>query len=363
MELLGGLIRLLEDERTPLLQGFDESFAPGLSAPGPSTPSFPSASVDDDERFSGFQAGQARRGGGYSPVPSFEFNPPGSEPDLASPMWYDASGDSIIVGGLLRCTNCCIAVPEDRWTTVERFGKFEAVLESGLYFAGIDLLGCCVQFRSISKRVQQQMCTASSITKDKLSVTVHIAVQRSVAPENVGQAVYTVTDMGKQVESAVADIIRSLIPRYTLEEFFALSEELSQSIKVPLVDQLAQYGLHVHRINVTDIKPTSDIMDAMNQVKVQSNMYEKSILEAEAAKITTVRQAEAACASLALQGSGTARLRGAIVNGLRGGLGELSQSHAVELLLMSEYCEMLKDLARKGDGHTHAIFLKNSEAT
>merc|ERR1719471_1125741 len=111
---------------------------------------------------------------------------------------------------------------------MEKFGKFEAVFEPGLHFAGLDLLGCCVQFRSISKRVQQQRCKVSSITKDRLFVTVHIAVQRSVLPENVGEAIYSVTDMSKQVEAGVADVVRSLVPQHTLDEFFALAEELAQ---------------------------------------------------------------------------------------------------------------------------------------
>jgi len=351
MELLEGLLSLLEDERTPLLSSaFQE---PGGSATGRTGAGRSGGGGNNDESFSGFEAGQP--GSNYSSLPTFDWG------DSAAPMWYNAAGDTAIVRGLVPCTNCCIGVPQDRWVTVEQFGKYEKVLEPGLQFAGPDLLGCCVQFRSISKRVLQQESTVSSITKDKLSVTVHVAVQRSVAPENVGMAVYAVTDLGKQVDAAVADIVRSLVPQHTLEEFFAMSEELSTSIRVPLVEQLGEYGLHVHRVNVTDIQPASDIVDAMNNVAAQKNHLESSILEADAAKICTCRRAEAEAAALELQGRGTARLRGAIVSGYSRAFEDLSQPLTVELLLMSEYTEMLKSLT-SGDGDTHTIFLKRSGA-
>lgn len=354
MELLEALVRLLEDERTPLLESFlqnDEAQATGQQG------SSAFRQPDEEESFSGFQVGQPGRRS-YSRVSTFDFDSPGRQQDFASPMWYDAASDTAIVRGLLPCTNCCIAVPQDRWIAVEQFGKFEAVLEPGLHFAGLDLLGCCVQFRSTNKRVQQQLCKITSITKDKLFIAVHVAVQRSVLPENVGQAIYSVTDMGKQVEAAVADIVRSLVPQYTLDEFFALSEELSQSIRTPLVEQIGQYGIHIHQVNVTDIKPASDVVEAMNNVKVQSNFLQKSILEADATKICTVRRAEAEADALELQGQGTARLRGAIVSGISGAIEQLTTSQTVELMLMSEYCEMLKALVSKSEGHTHAIFLK-----
>lgn len=345
MELLEALASLLADERTPLLgsQNHDAGFETGQQA-------------DEEESFSGFQVGHPGRS--YSRVSTLEF---GRQQDRASPMWYNAANDTAIVRGLVPCTNCCIAVPQDRWIVVEKFGKFEAVLEPGLHSAGWDLLGCCVQFRGISKRVQQQVCNVSSITKDRLFVTVHVAVQRSVLPENVGEAIYSVTDMSKQVEAGVADIIRSLLPQHTLDELFALSEELSESIRAPLAEQLGEYGVWIHRVNVTDIKPANDVMEAMNNVKVQSNNLEKSILEADATKICTLRRAEASADALALQGQGTARLRGAVVGGFSQALEQLTQPQTLELMLMSEYCEMLKELVSKSKGHTHAIFVKRSE--
>eukprot|EP00439_Symbiodinium_sp_Y106_P028758 s4096_g3.t1 len=59
--------------------------------------------------------------------------------------------------GCLPCGNCFVVVPQDRFFALERFGKFDRTLAPGLSWAGFDLCGACVAFRSISSRVVQKL--------------------------------------------------------------------------------------------------------------------------------------------------------------------------------------------------------------
>jgi regulator of protease activity HflC (stomatin/prohibitin superfamily) len=247
---------------------------------------------------------------------------------------------------------------------VERFGEYQKVLKPGLSFVGCDCCGICYSFRSISKRVQQNDCIIDTKSKDNVMVQIKCAVQQSVDPVHAEEAIYKLEDVNAQVDAYVADVVRSHLPQMTLDEAFEKKDTISDAIKDQLDQQMKNYGFNIHKALVTEVVPSQQVMDAMNEINKQKRLRDAAIMAGEAEKVRTVKAAEAAAESAFLQGEGIARQRAAIVNGLRKSIneegegGSLSNERISELLLMTQYFETLRDIGANSKATT--VFLPQS---
>mmetsp|Transcript_62288 Transcript_62288/g.172637 ORF Transcript_62288/g.172637 Transcript_62288/m.172637 type:complete len:316 (-) Transcript_62288:74-1021(-) len=265
--------------------------------------------------------------------------------------------------GCLPCTNCCVTVPQDRYFAIEKFGKFDDILRPGLAFAGIDCCGCCISFRSITSRVEQNMIMVQTKTKDNVFVTVQVAVQQSVIPENVQEAMYKLSDVHGQIDSYVSDVVRSQVPLMLLDEAFEKKDDISNAIQDKLTNEMRSYGFAIHKSLVTELTPNQEVMQSMNAINKAKRLRDASIMEAEAEKIKVVKSAEAAADAAQLQGEGIARQRRAIIEGLRDSITHgteesLSTEKVSELLLITQYFETLRDIAANSKAQT--VFLPHS---
>lgn len=265
---------------------------------------------------------------------------------------------------LLRCCNCWVAVPQDKYYAVEHFGKFQSILGPGLAWVGFDCCGLCYKFRAISKRVEQNECVIETKTKDNVFVTVHVAVQQMVVPEDAETAIYKLNDVGRQIDAYVADVVRAQVPLLTLDEAFERKDSISDAICDELRRHMAEYGFKIHRALVTEIKPDKEVVDSMNQINMQRRLRDAAIMAADAEKIRVVTAAEGAADAAHLQGEGIARQRAAIVKGLRESISDgterIGSERITELLLISQYFETMRDIG--ASSKSQAIFIPQSPA-
>jgi len=268
-----------------------------------------------------------------------------------------------IEGGCLPCTNCCVTVPQDKYFAVEQFGKFSHMLPPGLAFAGLDCCSCCITFRSITSRVDQLMVRVNTKTKDNVFVTAQVAVQQSVKPDNVVDAMYKLSDVHAQIDSYVSDVVRSSVPLMTLDDAFERKDEISDAVQQKLMVEMAHYGFQIHRALVTELVPNNEVVQSMNEINKQKRLRDAAIMAAEAEKVKVVKAAEASADAAQLQGEGIARQRRAIIDGLRdsithGTQENLSTEKISELLLITQYFETLRDIAAQSKAQT--VFLPHS---
>mmetsp|Transcript_31178 Transcript_31178/g.87665 ORF Transcript_31178/g.87665 Transcript_31178/m.87665 type:complete len:407 (-) Transcript_31178:102-1322(-) len=262
--------------------------------------------------------------------------------------------------GILPCCNCLVVVPQDKVVSVESFGSFLKVLEPGLSFAGLDICGACINLNAISTRVDQIICRVPTKTRDNVFVQAEVAVQLSVMPDRIQDAVYKLTNVQEQLESYAAEVVRSLLPTLTLDEAFEKKEEISGSIKETLGGHMQEYGWQIHNALVTDLKVNPDVMRSMNEINRQKRLRDASVMAAEADKIRTVKQAEGEADAAQLAGEGIARQRGAIITGLRQAIGEaqgetITTEDITTLLLTTQYFETLKDIGSRPTSKTYFL--------
>merc|ERR1712224_493037 len=209
----------------------------------------------------------------------------------------------------------------------------------------------------MGSRIEQNICQVRTKTKDNVFVNVIVAVQQSVIPDEADKAIYKLSNVHAQIDSYVSDVVRSQVPKLTLDEAFEKKDEISDACQEQLHKHMLSYGFEIHKALVTELQPDADVAHSMNEINKQKRLRDAALMAAEAEKIKVIKQAEAAADAQHLQGQGIARQRSAIIDGLRDsithGTGEQLNSEKVsELLLVTQYFETLRDIGAASKGQT-----------
>jgi regulator of protease activity HflC (stomatin/prohibitin superfamily) len=101
---------------------------------------------------------------------------------------------------------------------IERFGKYSKTARAGLNFK-IPFVDSVRQVLNL--QVLQHVVNVDTITKDKVSVKVAVAVQYEVIAGKEAEAVYKLSRPETQIETYVFDVVRSLVTTQDLDEVFS----------------------------------------------------------------------------------------------------------------------------------------------
>ncbi|KAI8463196.1 MAG: flagellar associated protein [Monoraphidium minutum] len=244
--------------------------------------------------------------------------------------------------------NICYTCPrQETVAVVEAFGKFERIAESGCNC----LNPCFGQSVAglLSLRVQQLDVTCETKTRDNVFVTLVVSVQYQVNDPKA--AFYKLTNSHSQISSYVFDVVRSSVPKLSLDDVFLEKEAIASSIREELTKSMSSFGFNILQALVNDIEPAKKVKEAMNDINASQRLRVAALEKAEASKVRVVKEAEAEAEAKYLHGAGVARQRQAIVAGLREGVREFSNSipgiqsrDVLELMLVTQYFDLLRDV-------------------
>jgi regulator of protease activity HflC (stomatin/prohibitin superfamily) len=196
-------------------------------------------------------------------------------------------------------------------------------------------------------------------------VLVKVSVQQQVIPEQAESAIYKLANVGAQIDSYVSDVVRSCVPKMALDEAFEEKDKISSAVNDALTKSMHEYGFQIIKALVTELKPSQDVMNSMNEINKQKRLRDAAMMASEAEKIRVVKKAEADCEAARLQGEGIAKQREAIVDGLKrsvtsGTDEQLSSDKVSELLLITQYFETLKEIG--ANSKSNSVFIPHSPA-
>lgn len=280
-----------------------------------------------------------------------------------------------------RAADCCcfVCIPESNYGIVQNFGKHSHLIEPGCH-----ILYCpCESIPAggvMSLRVRQLDVDVTTKTKDNVTITVNVAVQYCVhkakrididdsviindadankAGAPLFDAFYSLQDVGVQINNYVENVVRGAVPRMDLDDVFASEDTLNASIRGQLNERMKTFGYDIRQALVVNLTPDSRVASAMNEINAQARMREAANFQADADKIRQVKAAEADARSKYLSGLGVARQRRAIVDGLRTTVNDFSSNvegatsqDVMDVLLMTQYFDMLKVMGTTGQGGT-----------
>lgn len=193
-------------------------------------------------------------------------------------------------------------------------------------------------------------------------VTIVVSVQyivRSEDEEAIKLAFYKLSNPRAQITSYVYDVIRSEVPKLELDQTFEQKEYLAVAVKRELSKTMETFGFEITNALITDISPDQRVKDAMNQINAAQRLRVAAADRAEAEKIQIVKQAEAEAESKYLAGTGIARQRKAIIDGLRqsvvafsGEVNDTTPREVIEMMLMTQYFDTLGGLGHSSKTST-----------
>jgi regulator of protease activity HflC (stomatin/prohibitin superfamily) len=252
-----------------------------------------------------------------------------------------------------------VIVNQQNLAIVQRLGKFLKVSQPGLNFL-IPFIDSVVG--RISLRVNQLDVKVETKTEDNVFLHVMVSVQFFVQPEKVYEAFYKLQDPKQQITAFVFDVVRARVPKIKLDDVFEKKDEIANAVKEELSSVMNEFGYGILKALVTDIDPDKKVKEAMNEINVAQRMRVAATEKGEAERIIKVKSAEADAQSKALQGKGMADQRTAIIHGLKdsvadfkGSLPALQEQDILNLVLVTQYFDTLKDLGLSANNNTIMI--------
>lgn len=239
---------------------------------------------------------------------------------------------------------------------IERFGKYSKTARAGLNFK-IPFVDSVRQVLNL--QVLQHVVNVDTITKDKVSVKVAVAVQYEVIAGKEAEAVYKLSRPETQIETYVFDVVRSLVTTQDLDEVFNSKGTIAEAVNRELTEDMKGFGYSIVKALVTEIDPDAKVKEAMNNINAAQRDAQAANAKGEAEKTLRVKAAEAQRDADKLKGEGIAQQRLAIVNGLAQSVEDLKKAYPgatedgiMSMLMMNQWLETMSHIGGKAGATT-----------
>jgi regulator of protease activity HflC (stomatin/prohibitin superfamily) len=191
-------------------------------------------------------------------------------------------------------------VPQGFNWTVERFGRYTRMLRPGLNLVVpfIDRIGRKMNVMEQVLDVPQQ----EVITKDNASITVDGIAFFQVF--DAAKASYEIAKLEPAIVKLTMTNIRSVMGAMDLDQILSHRDEINERLLRVVDAAVSPWGIKVNRVEIKDIIPPDDLIQAMGRQMKAERDKRAEILTAEGQRQSAILKAEGAKQGMILEAEG-----------------------------------------------------------
>ncbi|MFH1403879.1 MAG: SPFH domain-containing protein [Candidatus Altiarchaeota archaeon] len=247
---------------------------------------------------------------------------------------------------------------------VERMGKYNRTLGSGL---NIILPFMESVYKVDMREALIDVPSQEVITKDNVNISVDAVIYFKVT--DPFRVMYNVAMFEDAVSKLAQTNLRNIIGELGLDETLASRDKINIELRKILDEITDKWGVRVTRVEIQDVEPPKDIVDAMSRQMKAERTKRASILEAEGTKLSEILRAEGKKQSEILDAEGKAiaiervaeaekKKKSLLAQGEADAIGRvftaIHDGKATKDILTIKYLEALEKMA---DGQATKIFM------
>lgn len=178
-------------------------------------------------------------------------------------------------------------IPEYKRLVVFRLGKIISVRGPGLVFlVPIIDSGVWIDLREMVLDIPPQTC----ITKDNAPVNIDLLIYMKVFDPEL--AVKSVQNFVMASTGIAVTTLRAIVGDLLLDDVLARRDYINQSLRAKLDEVTDRWGIKITSVEIKEIKPPSEVQEAMIKQMAAERSKRAMILEAEGKKQSAILEAE-----------------------------------------------------------------------
>ena len=210
-----------------------------------------------------------------------------------------AAGVIVVAAGMWFISRSLKIVQQGSVGVVKRLGEFRAVMQPGLHILMpfIDRMEK-VDVREFPMTGDQQ----AVITKDNVSLQVSATIFCQVI--DVKSALFEINDFQLAVDQLSRTALRAVFGELSLDQALSEREMINSRMQDHMSDPTAKWGVRLNRIEILDITPPLNVVQAMSEQKEAEQHKRALILKSEGEQQAAVNQAGGRKSAAVLEAEG-----------------------------------------------------------